>query len=623
MVPLVSVHEKIVRLVTAGGELVDLEGTDAAKTATARAFETLGRPLDSGILDATTDLLRIECTRNWGLEVRTWNGLELEVGEAYETEPGSDGPLAPPVAMQTVGRATVIGRVPCAAGFPARRCVALALESRMDAEALEKAARGLLKVAGVEVPEGIADGAVLQTEVSVVTEPDRLLPHRLEIVNTFTAPARGSETRATLTVDRAEWLYDYGAPAATKGISGRSQEELEEDCERGESEACLLAGAARLERDPSRPVLAARLFERACDHGHGWGCYELAKLHAKGDGVEKDPSRAAALHERGCLGGHSVACESAGTAYDQGRGVAQDRARATEFFRKALDGYFAGCRRGGAASCMLAAFLLDGPLAATPGAGKRRAEMYGQACDHGDAFGCGRYATELWQGKHVSPDHSRAAVLAKRACENDVGAACAALGIAYHAAEGVKKDDTAGARYCELGCEKKNGRGCFCFAQDLYAGRGVPTDPGRAYAVHLRACDLEWASACTWAGKALVTGKGVSRDASHGASLIRKACDLGSARGCTLLGEYLHFGRELAKDMPRAAELFQRGCELDDPHACAWTGFVRLKGLGVERDQGRAIEAYRKACDGRDRDGCMALQSIEPDHKATPDVNAK
>jgi TPR repeat protein len=623
MLPLVSLHEKLVRVVSRKGELVDVEGIEAAKVAMGEAFATPGRtsPPSRAVLDVSADVLKGEAARNWAVEVGSWNGLDLEVGELYETESVPPVALARPVAVRMEGTVRVTGRVACAQGFSAPRCVALKSETRMDAEALEKVTRALLGSAGVEVPNGAASGAASRTEVTLVTEPDRLLPHRVELVTTVTTPPDRPGTNATETVDRTEWRYEYGTPSTAKGVSGRSPSELDEDCERGDTEACLISGLDRLEPDSGRraPALAAPYLERACERGHGLGCERLAGLYEKGEGVAQDLSRAAATYEKGCRAGQARSCESAGTAHEKGRGVPQNHVRAAELFEKALGRYSAGCGQGDESSCSLAAFLLGNELAATPDAGKRRAEFFGRACELGGAYACGHYATELWRGKVVSPDHPRAAVLAKRACDGGVGSACSALGVAYHAGEGVQKDDAAGARYCELGCEKKDARGCLCCAQDLYFGRGVSKDLDKAYALHLRTCEMAGGDACTWAGRALVTGKGVPRDEARGASLLQKACDSASARGCTVLGEYLHGGRELAKDLPRAAALFQRGCELGDAHACVWTGFVRLKGLGTERDRGRAIEAYRKACSGADQDGCRALKSIESGHEEGPE----
>ena len=54
---------------------------------------------------------------------------------------------------------------------------------------------------------------------------------------------------------------------------------------------------------------AAEFFEKSCESGDKYGCYELGKMYEKGEGVEQDKSKALMFYKKACDDGMDDACE--------------------------------------------------------------------------------------------------------------------------------------------------------------------------------------------------------------------------------------------------------------------------------------------------------------------------
>lgn len=55
---------------------------------------------------------------------------------------------------------------------------------------------------------------------------------------------------------------------------------------------------------------ARTLYQQACDHGAGAGCWSLGTLHRYGSGVPQNNLEAARLLEQGCKLGTAPACRA-------------------------------------------------------------------------------------------------------------------------------------------------------------------------------------------------------------------------------------------------------------------------------------------------------------------------
>jgi hypothetical protein len=113
-------------------------------------------------------------------------------------------------------------------------------------------------------------------------------------------------------------------------------------CARATSSPVAAAGPVTAVSEPgvasAREPEAAQLLQKACDGGAAAGCFYLALLYSKGEGVAKDAARAAVLYQKACDGGEAKACFNLGGLYSEGEGVAKDAARAAVLYQKACDG---------------------------------------------------------------------------------------------------------------------------------------------------------------------------------------------------------------------------------------------------------------------------------------------
>jgi TPR repeat protein len=54
------------------------------------------------------------------------------------------------------------------------------------------------------------------------------------------------------------------------------------------------------------------LYRRACDEDHAAACRKLGRLHLKGDGVDRIPTKAKELFARACALGDEAGCDYGG-----------------------------------------------------------------------------------------------------------------------------------------------------------------------------------------------------------------------------------------------------------------------------------------------------------------------
>ncbi|MEO7329265.1 MAG: tetratricopeptide repeat protein, partial [Minicystis sp.] len=94
-------------------------------------------------------------------------------------------------------------------------------------------------------------------------------------------------------------------------------------------------------RDATRAV---KLYERACDAGHGQSCYDIGALHFLGEGVLTDKPRAASFFGKACEAGEATGCFQLARMSYQGDGIPVDKKGAAASFDKA-------CPKGSSSSC--------------------------------------------------------------------------------------------------------------------------------------------------------------------------------------------------------------------------------------------------------------------------------
>jgi uncharacterized protein len=185
-----------------------------------------------------------------------------------------------------------------------------------------------------------------------------------------------------------------------------------------------MTALARMLELHGEAVAATKLYEEACQHKDGSGCYQLGTQFNLGQGgVPKDPSRAkvlfaqaAVLVEAGCRAGCQPACVTLGWMLHTEQGVARDGRRSIALLTSA-------CERGAAEGC----FLL-GTMHAfgyeTPKDVARAVAAYRRACELGDPLGCNSMAYSYENGNGLPRDAVEASRLYRRSCDLGMEKSC-------------------------------------------------------------------------------------------------------------------------------------------------------------------------------------------------------
>jgi TPR repeat protein len=249
-------------------------------------------------------------------------------------------------------------------------------------------------------------------------------------------------------------------------------------------------------------------------------------------------------------------------------------------------------------------------LVASCNPGAEEARELRSSCAQGDTAACTELGYRVMQGQNVLRDWRRAAELFGHACDGGNAEGCVRLASmhVHDDAEnrGVSLDSTLAADLLERGCHGGAMRGCAHLAEMYLADDSItpdvePTGPvqdlGRAVALYRRACDGEDFDACASLGLLHQEGTGLDADVPRAAALYRQACDGGSMLGCAHLGVALERGRGLERDVSRAAELYEQACEVEMT-GCFHLADLHTRGEAVDQDYDRAVELLGKACRG-------------------------
>jgi hypothetical protein len=156
-------------------------------------------------------LVKTVAARTWQMLVGSWAGVELKVGKEYVATVEGPVPVVPGGKLKTTLRFRVERLLDCP-GSPVAKCVELKLRSEPDHKSMAKLAAAMTpgeKDKGAPNSSDILEGV---EEATLVTEPDRLIPHRLTITKTVSLgrPSR-EDPDGRSQVDRTTWTYDYTA----------------------------------------------------------------------------------------------------------------------------------------------------------------------------------------------------------------------------------------------------------------------------------------------------------------------------------------------------------------------------------------------------------------------------
>lgn len=292
----------------------------------------------------------------------------------------------------------------------------------------------------------------------------------------------------------------------------KNESECQEQCEKGNAESCVNAGAFianqywkitwPVAKEKSRPF-----FKKACDAGNQEGCagYVRATFPSEKEAKNQVPlaKELLAINKKACEAGATMACFDLGTflgAVYEGQPYTDQKASLRYFERACMLGHPDGCNTAG---------LLH--MSSDPAKGL---QLYQRGCDGGDGFVCNQLAMRLITGMDkTTKDLPRGERLAKRACDLNIEN-CGFTGELFEDAGKAKE----AYEYARKGCEDKDPR------TGLDEG-----DQGRAQQYR--------GGACVTLGKFYRDGLGGKKDAAKAKAYFKKACDLGYAAGCTFAKE--------------------------------------------------------------------------------------
>ena len=220
----VGSHLETSFVITKQGEMVQLLGVEDLQAAITSALAELGSealPPDlSGMIQemVSEEALLHAARQNWAPAVGFWRGKELEEGAAHfdEAEAPSviDHSSSFPLHMELVWT----GNEPCVRGDVERRCAVLEMTGTHETVAIVDALRSMAeRVSGQTAgPEelaqldAMAQGLESTLSWKLVTEPEGLIPHRLEVRAFFKMSLpTGGGGQLVERVETSTWTYHY------------------------------------------------------------------------------------------------------------------------------------------------------------------------------------------------------------------------------------------------------------------------------------------------------------------------------------------------------------------------------------------------------------------------------
>jgi TPR repeat protein/membrane protease YdiL (CAAX protease family) len=244
-------------------------------------------------------------------------------------------------------------------------------------------------------------------------------------------------------------------PKPPPSLAPQTAAQLGRACDHGKGDACrnLALGYARGDRGVTKNLdTAARLNQRACDAGVAPACYDLARQPQTRPGEPPNLEAAAAFYGKACDIDQGLGCTELGAAYEHGLGAAKSPAMAARLYKQA-------CDRGRAEACRDLAVLYDRGTAGGFDAA-RAAHFYRRACDGEDGFACMTLGTRYETGEGVERDLTRAADFYRAACRNQLPSGCYNLGRLHQFGMGVEQDSTAATRLYRVACQRKEDPAC-------------------------------------------------------------------------------------------------------------------------------------------------------------------
>jgi TPR repeat protein len=327
---------------------------------------------------------------------------------------------------------------------------------------------------------------------------------------------------------------------------------FEDACEAGYASSCNRLGVQV--QNQGQTQLAMTLFQKACQEGCDWGCYNFASFS---EWSEQDAILSA--YAMACDGKNFGACQKL-----------LQLAEGDDALRlKAQVGY-----------CEAKGEYCTEVVAAWERAGvdeRELNELLHRACQRGSEKACEELAFRAvnWVDEYSGEE------LEARLRESCLGSAraCSTLGLLYLEGKHLAQSDERARSYLAQGCVDRGALGCFELGELVSAGRGGEVDALLARQSWNRACSGGVSEACLALGYACQAATPPLYPKAKRS--FEAACVDGNAEACRELGLMHLQGHAAAMDSERAAELLTWACQEGDAEACAHelSGTVPARGV--------------------------------------------
>lgn len=287
-----------------------------------------------------------------------------------------------------------------------------------------------------QLSPGAAEGSTKQAPITGRAEPkgSPLKQGSSEPVKARTVATSGGNDPAYIAFDNGHFLtaLKLAEQAATKG----------------EPEAHTLIARIHAEGHGVRkdPALAIKWFERAAELGDPEGAFALGLLHIEGRGVKKDVDAAAAMFEKAARTGHVWANYNLGLMYLSGRGKPENPIRGAQHLAYAAE------KGVPAAQYDLATLFVNGH--GVPADGYMAARWLKRAADLGMPEAQFDYAIVLLRGQGLNEDRADALRFLRLAAEQGLAPAQNRLAHVLMSGDGAAKNAREAAKWRLLAREQ-------------------------------------------------------------------------------------------------------------------------------------------------------------------------
>lgn len=207
-------------LVNDQGQIVRVDGVAALQRRLRAGIEELMgnvaselKPRIDRVLAQSTSKEQLESRvrEYWNRDVGMWVGARLAPGKVYESRSVTRIPLLDDAQVPLKVQIRLNGRVPCVPQGAPRACVELQMDSSPEPAGVQEALRAFLETMAGRVPGSFKlENIQVDTRVKIVTQPDTLLPQRVESVRkTQISASQDGVAQGSSQTDRRSTQYHY------------------------------------------------------------------------------------------------------------------------------------------------------------------------------------------------------------------------------------------------------------------------------------------------------------------------------------------------------------------------------------------------------------------------------